>query len=49
VLVQVLNKSGREDIAMIAGLAGLTVVALMVLKLVTDLFSQIKVLFSMYG
>ena len=49
VAVQVLNKTGREDIAMLAGIAGLVAVGLMVLKLVAEMFTQIQALFTVYS
>jgi len=49
IAVQVLNKTGREDIAMLAGIAGLVAVGLMVLKLVAEMFTQIQALFTMYN
>ena len=48
IIVQVLNKTGREDIAMVAGVAGLVAVGLMVVKLVAEMFTQIQALFQVY-
>ena len=45
ILNVVLNKSGREDIAMLTTLAGITVVLLMVAKQISDLFQTVKTMF----
>lgn len=45
ILNVVLNKSGREDIAMLSTLAGMTVVLLLVAKQISDLFQTIKTMF----
>ena len=49
IAVQVLNKTGREDIAMLAGIAGLVAVGLMIIKLVAEMFTQIQALFTSYS
>jgi len=46
VLNQVLNKSGREEQAMLTTLAGLVVVLLMVVKEIVNLFNTIKAMFN---
>ena len=48
VLYQLLVRSGREDIAMMVSIAGLVIVLLMVLNLVSDLFSSVKSIFGLY-
>ncbi len=48
VLYQLLVRSGREDIAMMVSLAGIVIVLLMVLNLVSDLFSSVKSIFGLY-
>ena len=45
VVGQVLKHSGKDEIATMATLAGLIIVLLMVLDLITNLFSSIKVMF----
>ncbi|MFA7636447.1 MAG: stage III sporulation protein AC [Monoglobales bacterium] len=47
VLQQVLERSGRQDQAMLTTLAGLIVVLLMVLGEVRNLFDTIKTLFDL--
>lgn len=46
VLNQLLVRSGRDDQAMMTTLAGLTVVLLIVVKEISELFSTIKALFG---
>jgi len=46
VLNHVLNKSGREEQAMMTTLAGLVVVLLMVVKEIVNLFNTIKAMFN---
>ena len=48
VLYQLLVRSGREDIAMMVSIAGLVIVLLMVVSLVSDLFSSVKSIFGLY-
>lgn len=48
VLGQVLMRSGREDIATLTTLAGLSIVLIMVVKIIVDLFGQLKTLFQIY-
>jgi stage III sporulation protein AC len=42
----VLNKAGREEIAMMTTLAGIVVVLLMVAKEIVNLFNTVKALFG---
>lgn len=42
VIAQVLNRAGREDIATLATLAGLIVVLMMVVGMVSDFFESIR-------
>ena len=42
---QVLQKAGREDIAVLASVAGLVVVLFMVAQKIADLFDLVKTLF----
>lgn len=46
VISQVLNRAGREDIATLATLSGLIVVLVMVVNMISELFSSIRSLFS---
>ena len=48
VLSQVLTRAGREDIAMLTTLAGLVVVLVMVVNLISDFFSSVRAIFSLY-
>lgn len=48
VLGQVLTRAGREDIAMLTTLAGLVVVLIMVVNLISDFFGSIRSIFSLY-
>jgi len=48
VLNQLLVRSGREDIATMMSIAGLVIVLLMVVDLVSDLFDSVKNIFGLY-
>ncbi len=48
VLAQVLTRAGREDMAMLATLAGLITVLLMVVNLVAEFFGDVKTIFNLY-
>jgi len=48
VLSQVLNRSGREDIAMLTSLAGLVIVLLMVTNMISGFFDDIKAMFQIW-
>lgn len=48
VLNQLLVRAGRDDMAMMTTIAGLVVVLLMVVNLVSDLFSSVKSIFGLY-
>ena len=48
VLNQLLVRSGREDMATMASIAGLVIVLLMVVDLVSDLFESVKSIFGLY-
>ena len=48
VIAQLFNHQGRNDIATLTGLAGLVLVLVIVLGMVSDLFSSIKSLFDLY-
>ena len=47
VLNQLLTRSGREEQAMLTTLAGLTVVLLIVVRQISELFSTVKSLFGL--
>ena len=47
VLGQVLTRTGREDMAMMTTLAGLVVVLLMVVNLISQLFQSVRSIFSL--
>jgi len=47
VISQVLSRSGREDIATLATLAGLIVVLFMVVGMVSDFFREIRAMFEL--
>jgi len=48
VLNQLLVRSGREDMATMTSIAGLVIVLLMVVNLVSDLFASVKSIFGLY-
>lgn len=48
VICQILKKSERDDIATLAGLAGLVVVLSMVISVIAQLFDSIKDIFALY-
>ncbi len=48
VICQLFQHQGRGDLATLVGLAGLVIVLVIVLSMVSDLFSTIKTLFELY-
>lgn len=48
VLSQVLNRAGREELGTVVTVAGLVIALFLVVNLVSDLFSSLKSLFSLY-
>ena len=46
VVSQILTRIGREDIAMLATLAGLIAVLMMVVGMVADFFESVRVMFD---
>jgi len=48
VVCTILKNSGRDDIATLVSLAAVVITLLMVLTLISDLFTTIKQLFSLY-
>lgn len=47
VVSQVLTRAGREDIAALSTLAGLIVVLMMVMNMVSDFFGSIRAMFDL--
>lgn len=47
VVSQVLNRAGREDVATLATLAGLIVVLLMVVNMVSEFFQSVRAMFEL--
>ena len=45
---RVLNRTGREDMAMLTSVAGLVVVLLMVVNVVAQLFNNVKSILQLY-
>jgi len=48
VINQVLQKAGREEMAMMTTLTGIVIVLLMVVNLINQLFSSVKSIFKLY-
>ena len=48
VVNQILSHSGKSEIATLVTLAGLVIVLVMVLGMVSELFDTVKTLFSLY-
>ena len=48
VLSQLLSKSGRDDMATMVAIAGLVIVLVMVIGVISDLFESIKNVFNLY-
>lgn len=48
VLSQVLNRAGREELGALVTLAGLVIALFLCVNLISDLFSSLKSLFSLY-
>ena len=48
VICQILKKSDRDDIATLVALAGLVIVLTLVINMISDLFENIKNIFSLY-
>ena len=47
VVSQILSRAGREDVATLATLAGLIVVLMMVLNMVSEFFESVRVMFNL--
>lgn len=48
IICQVLKKSDRDDIATLVSLVGLIIVLTVVISMISDLFTQIKMLFDLF-
>ena len=48
VLSQLLSKSGRDDMATMVAIAGLVIVLVMVIGVISDLFESVKNVFNLY-
>ncbi len=48
VLSQLLSRAGRDDIALMTSIAGLVIVLLMVVDIISDLFDSVKSIFGLY-
>ena len=48
VLGQVLERTGREDMATLTGVAGLVIVLMMIIPAINELFSTIKSVFGLW-
>ena len=47
VLAQILNRTGREDMAMLTTMAGLAIVLLAVVNLISQLFQSVRSIFAL--
>ncbi|MGN0802278.1 MAG: stage III sporulation protein AC [Candidatus Faecivicinus sp.] len=47
VISQLLTRAGREDIAMLATISGLVVVMVMVVNMISELFTSIRAMFAL--
>ena len=48
VLNQLLSRAGKDDIALMTSIAGLVIVLLMVVDLISKLFDSVKSIFGLY-
>ena len=48
ILNQLLNKAGKEEIAMMTTIAGLIIVLLMVIDMISGLFESIRQIFGLF-
>lgn len=48
VIVQILTRAGREDMAMLTTVAGLALVLTLVVSLVAELFASVQSIFGLY-
>ena len=49
IVCQVLKKADKDEIATLTALAGLVIVLLMVVNMISDLFGKLKSLFGLYA
>jgi stage III sporulation protein AC len=47
VLAQVLNRAGREDIATLTTMAGLVIVLMLVINMISEFFGSVRTLFQL--
>ncbi|MBQ9299480.1 MAG: stage III sporulation protein AC [Clostridia bacterium] len=47
-IVQILNRAGREDMAMLTTVAGLAIVLMLVVTLVAELLTNVQSIFGLY-
>ncbi len=47
IISQLLTKAGRDDIAMLAAISGLVVVMVMVINMISELFTSIRTMFAL--
>ena len=48
IICQLLKQTGRDDMAMLAALAGLVITLMMVIDLIGTLFNSVKQIFQLY-
>lgn len=48
IICQLLKQTGRDDMAMLAALAGLVITLMMVIDLIGSLFDSVKQIFQLY-
>ena len=48
VLSQLLSKSGRDDMATMVAIAGLVIILVMVIGVISDMFESVKNVFNLY-
>ncbi|MBQ7112963.1 MAG: stage III sporulation protein AC [Clostridia bacterium] len=48
IICQLLKQTGRDDMAMLAALAGLVITLMMIIDLIATLFENVKQVFQLY-
>lgn len=48
IICQLLKQTGRDDMAMLAAVAGLVITLAMIVNLIATLFESVKVIFNLY-
>ena len=48
VIGQILTRAGRDDMATLTGIAGLAIVLMLVVTLITELFQNVQSMFGLY-